>query len=80
MSVEKLLACALQETLYGSLNDAILEMHVYPTKGELLSCIVACLAECVALEMPIVTVVVEDFNPMLCGKLFKDIFCDYCFF
>jgi hypothetical protein len=73
VSVEQLLARTLQEVTYGSLSDAILEMHVYPTKDELLSCIMACLAECVVVEMPVVTVVVEDFYSVLCSKLFKAI-------
>ncbi len=80
-SVEELLARALPEVAYyGSLSDAVLEMHVCPIKGELLSCIVICLAECVVVETPIVTVLVEDFYPMLCGKLFKSIFGSHCFF
>jgi hypothetical protein len=59
--------------VYGSLSNAILEMHIYPQKGEFLSCLVACLAECFVVELPIVTVVVEYFFPVLCSKLFKGV-------
>ncbi len=45
--MEQLLVRALLEVANGSLGNAILEMRVYPTKGELLSCVVTCLAECV---------------------------------
>jgi hypothetical protein len=48
-----------------------------PHKGEYLSCIVACLAECIAKEPPIVTVVVKYSYPVLYGKLFKGIFCSH---
>ncbi len=55
-------------------------MDIYPTKDELLSCIMACPAERVVVEVPLVTVVVEDFYPVLCSKLFKGDFGGHCFF
>jgi hypothetical protein len=43
--------------LDGTLGDAILEMGIYPTEGELLPCVVACLLEGVVVEASIVAVV-----------------------
>ncbi len=62
--MKQLLACAFQEVLDGSLGNAILEVGIYVTKGGLLSCIVACLSECVVVKLPVVTVVVEDLHSM----------------
>ena len=79
MIMKQLLVCALQEVPNGSLSDAILEMRIYPTKGEHLSYIMAYLAEGFVVEMPVVTVVVEDFYPVLCTKLFKGNLGGHCF-
>ena len=46
--MEQLLPCAFQEVLDGLLGDAILEVGIYPTEGELLPCLMACLLEGVA--------------------------------
>ncbi len=73
VGVKQLLLRALQEVTNSSLGNAILEMRVYPTKGELLSCVVACLAECVVKEMPISIVVVEDFYPCSAANCSKAI-------
>ncbi len=63
-SVEQLLARALWEVSHGSLSNAILKVCVYPTKGEILSCVVACPAEWIVKETPVITVVVvEDLTP-----------------
>jgi hypothetical protein len=53
------------------LGNAILEMHVYTTKGELLLCVMAGLWEDVVVEMPIVAVVVLDSHTALayCSKV-----------
>ncbi len=56
--VEQLLACTFQEVLDGLLSDAILEVGIYPTEGELLPCFVGCLLEGVVAESSLVAMVV----------------------
>jgi hypothetical protein len=56
--MEQLLLCAYQEVPDGSLGDAILEVGIYPTEGELLPCFVACLSEGIVMEASIVAMVV----------------------
>jgi hypothetical protein len=56
--MEQLLPCAFQEVLDGLLGNAVLEVGIYPTEGELLSCFVACLSEGVVVEAFIVAVIV----------------------
>ncbi len=77
--MEQLLVHALQEVLDGSLGNALLEVGIYPTKGELLSCVAACLSEGVVMKAPIVAVVIEDFHPMFCCVLFKSKLGSECF-
>jgi hypothetical protein len=55
--MEQLLPCAFQEVLDGLLGNAILEVGIYPTEGELLPCFVACLLEGIDVESSIVTMV-----------------------
>ncbi len=62
--MEQLLAHALQEVLDGSLGNAILEVAIYPTKGELLPCVMACLSEDVVVEASVVAMVVKDLDPV----------------
>ncbi len=71
MRVEQLLACALQEVLDGLLGNAVLEVGVHATKGELLSSVMACLSEGIVMKSPIVTVVVEDLTPCSAKYCFK---------
>ncbi len=68
--MEQLLVHAFQEVLDGSLGNAILEVGVYPTKGELLPCVVACLLEGIVVEASVVAMVVEDFDSVFCHILF----------
>ncbi len=56
--IKQLLPCAFQEVLDGSLGNAISEVGIDPTEGELLPCFVACLSECVAVETSVVPMVV----------------------
>ncbi len=56
--MEQLLPCTFQEVLDGSLRDAVLEVGIYPTEGELLPCFVACLLEGVVMEASVVAMVV----------------------
>jgi hypothetical protein len=65
--------------LDGLLGNALLEVGVYPTKGELLSCIAACLLEGVVMKAPIVAVVMEYFHPMFGCILFKSKLGGECF-
>jgi hypothetical protein len=69
--VQELLASALREVADGLLGDAILEVRIYPAKGELLTLGLACLREEAVGESTIVTVVVGDTDAMLSRKLFK---------
>ncbi len=56
--MEQLLPCAFQEVLDGLLGNAILEVGIYPTEGELLTCFVACLLKGDVVELSIVAMVV----------------------
>ena len=69
--MQELLASALQEVADGSLGDAILEVPIYPAKGELLALGLACLTKEAVGESPVVTMVVGDTNDMLNGKAFE---------
>ncbi len=51
MRVEQLIPCTFQEVLDGLLGDAILEVGIYPTEGELLPCFVACLSKGIDFEL-----------------------------
>ncbi len=66
--VQQLLARALQEIADGALGDAILEVGVYATEGELLACFVACLPEPIVGESTIVAVIMLNFYDVLGGE------------
>ncbi len=55
--MQQLLSCAFGEVAVRALGDAILEVGVHATEGELLVCAVACLFECVVGKSTIVAVV-----------------------
>ncbi len=78
-SVEQLLAHALREVSNGSIRNAMLKVCIYPTKSELLSCVVACSALGIVVETLMVTVVMKDLDPVLCGVLFKGKLGGHCF-
>jgi hypothetical protein len=63
----------------GLLSNAILEVCIYATKGELLLHIVAGLLEGIVVKLPIVAVVMLDPDAMFCGILFKGLFDGDCF-
>ncbi len=69
--VQQLLARALQEVTNGALGDAILEVSVYATEGELLALFVACLLECIVGKLTVVKVVMLIFFPGLAAKVLK---------
>jgi hypothetical protein len=54
--MQQLLSCAFREVADGALGDAIFEVGVHATEGELLARVVACLLECVVGESTIVAV------------------------
>jgi hypothetical protein len=56
--MEQLLPCAFREVSDCLLGDAILEVGMYPTEGELLPCFIACLLEGVVVEASIVAMIV----------------------
>ncbi len=55
-----MLPCALGEVANAALGNAIWEVGVYATEGELLASVTTCLLKGVVGESPIVTVVVVD--------------------
>jgi hypothetical protein len=73
--VQELLVSALGEVVNGSLGDAILEVSVDPTKGELLALGFTCLTEETVGEASIVAVVVGDANAVFGGKALKGALC-----
>ncbi len=75
MSVQQLLVRALQEVVDGVLGNAILEVSVYATEGELLVPFVTCsLLECIVGKPTVVAVVMLNFYTILGGKGFKGAF------
>ncbi len=72
--VEQLLACALREIADRALSNAILEVGIHSTEGELLSCVMAGLSEGIVLETPVIAVVVEDLHAVLGGKCLEGAF------
>jgi hypothetical protein len=56
--MEQLLSCAFQEVLDGLFGNAILEVGIYPTEGELLPCFMACLLEGVVVKASVVAMIV----------------------
>jgi hypothetical protein len=74
MSVQQLLARALQEIADGALGDAFLEVSIYATEGELLARVVARLLECIVGESTVVAVIMLNFYTVLGGKSLKGVF------
>jgi hypothetical protein len=67
-SVKQLLTPALQEVVDGSLSNAILEVSVYATEGELLALLVACVSECIVGETTVVTMTMLNFYAVMGAK------------
>ncbi len=78
--MEELLPCAFSEVPDGFFCDAILELDVDPTEGELLPFGTAAVLEGVVCKLSIVAVVVEDTDAVLLGKVLKGLFCFNCLF
>ncbi len=66
-----MLACALGEVADGALGDAILEVGIDATEGELLVRVVTGLFECAVGELTIVAVVMLDSDAMFSSKGLK---------
>ncbi len=58
MCMEQLGPCAFREVLDGLLGDAVLEVGIHPTEGELLPCLMACLLEGIVVKVSIVAIIV----------------------
>ncbi len=69
--MEELLPRTLLEISDGFLCNAILEVGIDPTEGELLSFGAAAVLEGIVCKTAIVAVVVEDADAMLLGKVLK---------
>ncbi len=69
--MEKLLPRTLLEISDGFLCNAILEVGIDPTEGELLSFGAAAILEGVVCILSVVAVVVEDADAVLLGKVLK---------
>ncbi len=78
--MEELLPCTLSEVPDGLFCDAILEMSVDPTEGEMLPLCTAAVLEGVVCKSSIVAVVMEDAVAVLLGKVFKGLFGFHCLF
>ncbi len=78
--MEELLLCTLVEVPDGFLCDAILGMGIDPTKGKTLSLGAAAVLEGIVSELSIVTMVVEDADTVLLGKVFERTLGFHCFF
>jgi hypothetical protein len=78
--MEELLPCTLSEVPDGLFRNAVLEMGVDPTEGEMLPLCTAAVLEGVVCKLSIVAVVVEDVDAMLLGKVFKGLFGFHCLF
>ncbi len=74
------LLCTLLEVPDGLFCDAVLEMSIDSTEGEMLPLCTAAVLESVVCKSSIVTVVVEDMDAVLLGKVLDGLLGFYCFF
>ncbi len=78
--MEELLPCTLSEVADGLFCDAILEMSIDSTEGEMLPLCTAAVLEGVVCKLSIVAVVVEDMDAVLLGKVLEGLLGFNCFF
>ncbi len=78
--MEELLPCTLSEVPDGLFCNAILEMGIDSTEGEMLPLCTAAVLEGIVCKFSIVAVVVEDTDAVLLGKVLKGSFCFKCLF
>ncbi len=72
--MEELLPCALSGVPDGLFCNVVLEMGIDSTESETLPHCTAAVLEGVVCKLSIVTVVVEDTDAMLLGKVLKGLF------
>jgi hypothetical protein len=72
--MEELFLCTLSETPDGFLGNAILEVDIDPTEGELQPFGTAAVLEDVVCKSSVVAVVVEYAYAVLLGEVFKGLF------
>ncbi len=72
--------CTLPEIFNGFLCNAILEVGIDPTEGESLSFRTAAVLEGVVCKLSVVTVVVEDADAVLLGKVLEGLLGVHGFF
>ncbi len=73
--MEELFPCALAEIADGFLRNAILEVSIDATEGEVLPFCIATVLECVVGKASIVAVVVEDADGVLLAKVLECALC-----
>ncbi len=78
--VEELLPCTLLEVPDGLFWDAVLEMSIDSTEGETLPFCTAAVFVGVVCKSSIVSVVVEDMDAVLLGKVLEGLLGFHCFF
>ncbi len=78
--VEELFPCNLVEITDSYLCNAVVEVGVETTEGEVLSFCTATVLDGIVGEASIVAVVVEDADAMLLGKVFKRVLSIHHFF
>ncbi len=78
--MEELLLCTLLKVPDGLFCNAILEVGVDTTEGELLPLCTAAVLEGVVCKSSVVALVVEDVDATLLGKVFEGLFGFHCFF
>jgi hypothetical protein len=71
LHIEELLPCAFAEVADGLLCNPVLEVGGDPAKGKTLSFGAATVLESVVPKLSIVSVVVEDVDAMLLGKVLR---------
>ena len=71
LGVQELLACACRKVADRALGDAILEVGVYATQGESLSCVFSCLFKCIVFKSSVVAMVMKDSHAVVGGELFE---------
>ncbi len=72
--MEELLPCTLSEIPDGLFCNAILEVGIDPTEGEMLPLCTATVLEGVVCKSSIVAMVVEDADAVLLGKVLEGLF------
>ncbi len=78
--MEELRLCTLSAVPVGLLRDAVLEMGVDSTEDETLPLCTAAVLEGIVCTLSIVTVVVEDTDAVLLGKVLEGLFGFNCLF